>query len=1283
MKQVFLRYKRKKVKYFLIAVLTIIFIFFKSGITANSQDLSKFVSLTNQEFYPDKLLSHYFKNNGIEEMSNQGNNVNFQIAQQQQQNNVPEDVRKAIRLLAEAIALSGQGTAENLQLALTKAEEALSIFQALEIRQPRGEGIAYNFIGSIYNDLENKEKALENYQSALSRFKTQKTSEDNAWVANILNSMGSVNQDLGNMSEARKNYEEAREINEQIKDTLQQSQTLSNLGNLNFRVGKRQEAIENFNDSLDLLSQVIENPQKNPKLNQSSLRKQKATTVNNIGRVYDSIGKKEQALKNFDQALSIYNKLNAAKLNVTNERATTISNIGLVYVSMWEKQKALNHFNQALTLFRESGNHLNKAATISNIGSVYSKWGEKDKALNEFEEALKITEEFNAPFSRANILNNIGEVYSDLADKNKALEYYEQALEISENLEDKAGVAVTLSNIGSVSFFFGEMETAKNKFEESRKIREEIDDANGQAETLNKLGGIYAKWGEMQKALDSYNQAKELFIEVKNPSGEAQALNNIASVYSELADYRQALFYYEQAKEIAKEISNRNGEATTLNNIGSIYHSLAETVNANNIDLAYSLLSVLENSCQSLTGLQKDACLVEKAKEQYLQLSRLQYEQSLAIKEDLEDTYGKAITLNNIGYIASKLGEKVEAQKKYQEAFLIFQRLENKNGEAITLNNIGLIYSDLGDYQQAFNHYNKALNLRRDLQDLPGQSVTLYNIAFLQYEQHDLESALTSIKEAAEKNQFLRKSIKSDDLRISYFATVQDTYELYIDILMALHQKNPNQGYNLQALEVTEEARGRSIVELLERGRANIQQGIKPDLKEKEERLLRELSAKTQTQQQLFEISETSVVLRAQLKYTIQEISKRNQEWNQLKEEIQKNNPQYVDLKYPQPPRVNEIQKIVDKDSILLSYWLGTERSYLWAVTYDSINSYELPSRNKIAEDAKEFFDYLTITEKRKKTKKAAIATAKLTEILLGAVAKQIEGKRILLVADATLQRYVPFSALFIPGSDVQRLLEEHEIVNLPTASTLISLRRQNNTSTTASKMIAAMADPVFSNDDPRLKVKSSSVKTNQNSSDVTSLNFSRLDYSTQEAEEILNLVPKDSSKGWFGFDVNRENIQNPELSQYKYIHLSTHGFYNDISPQFSGIALSLLDEKGNQVKDGILLTPDIYNLHLSSADLVVLSACRAGVGKEVKGEGLVGLTRGFMYAGAKRAIVTLWSVKDESTSELMKLFYQKMLQEKLSPGKALRAAQLEIYQNTQWKNPFYWSAFVIQGEPL
>ena len=238
------------------------------------------------------------------------------------------------------------------------------------------------------------------------------------------------------------------------------------------------------------------------------------------------------------------------------------------------------------------------------------------------------------------------------------------------------------------------------------------------------------------------------------------------------------------------------------------------------------------------------------------------------------------------------------------------QRLENKNGEAITLNNIGLIYSDLGDYQQAFNHYNKALNLRRDLQDLPGQSVTLYNIAFLQYEQHDLESALTSIKEAAEKNQFLRKSIKSDDLRISYFATVQDTYELYIDILMALHQKNPNQGYNLQALEVTEEARGRSIVELLERGRANIQQGIKPDLKEKEERLLRELSAKTQTQQQLFEISETSVVLRAQLKYTIQEISKRNQEWNQLKEEIQKNNPQYVDLKYPQPPRVNELSLI-------------------------------------------------------------------------------------------------------------------------------------------------------------------------------------------------------------------------------------------------------------------------------------------------------------------------------------------------------------------------------------
>lgn len=161
-------------------------------------------------------------------------------------------------------------------------------------------------------------------------------------------------------------------------------------------------------------------------------------------------------------------------------------------------------------------------------------------------------------------------------------------------------------------------------------------------------------------------------------------------------------------------------------------------------------------------------------------------------------------------------------------------------------------------------------------------------------------------------------------------------------------------------------------------------------------------------------------------------------------------------------------------------------------------------------------------------------------------------------------------------------------------------------------------------------------------------------------------------------FDANRTTVTNPQLSQYLYVHLATHGFYNDVHPELSGIALSLVNKQGEDI-DGFLLTPDIFNLNLP-AELVVLSACRTAVGKEVKGEGIVGLTRGLIYAGAARVVMSLWSVEDEVTAKLMGRFYEKMLIEKLPPTQALRATQLEMWQH-QRHVPYNWAAFIAQGE--
>ncbi|HEY9613925.1 CHAT domain-containing protein, partial [Allocoleopsis sp.] len=192
-------------------------------------------------------------------------------------------------------------------------------------------------------------------------------------------------------------------------------------------------------------------------------------------------------------------------------------------------------------------------------------------------------------------------------------------------------------------------------------------------------------------------------------------------------------------------------------------------------------------------------------------------------------------------------------------------------------------------------------------------------------------------------------------------------------------------------------------------------------------------------------------------------------------------------------------------------------------------------------------------------------------------------------------------------------------------------------------------------------------------------ITFNRLPFTRKEAERILTLVPSAQEMQALDFAASRALATSSVLSQYQIVHFATHGILNSKNPELSGVVLSLVDEKGTP-ENGFLTLHDIFNLNLPS-ELVVLSACETGLGQEVKGEGLIGLTRGFMYAGAPRVLVSLWSVNDEATSELMSRFYKKMLQEKLQPATALRAAQIEMLQNSQWKDPFYWAAFTLQGE--
>ena len=950
-----------------------------------------------------------------------------------------------------------------------------------------------------------------------------------------------------------------------------------------------------------------------------------------------------KAIAKLEEALNLYRE---ARENAG--QAVSLLALGRVYDDLGEKQKALEYYSQSLPLFRAVGDRTGEASTLNNIGLVYSELGEQQKALEYYSQSLPLSRAVGAARGEANTLNNIGKVYSDLGEKQKALEYYSQSLPLFRAVGDRSGEANTLNNIGTIYSALGEQQKALEYFSQSLPLYRSVGDRSGEATTLNNIGTVYSQLGEKQKALEYYNQSLPLFRAVGDHGGEASTLNNIGLVYSDLGEKQKALEYFSQSLPLFRAVGDRSKEATTLNNIGFIYSALGEKQKA----LEY-------------------------------------YSQSLPLTRAVGDRTGEARSLNNIGGIYSELGEKQKALEYYSQSLPLFRAVGDRGGEATILNNIGLAYSELGEKQKALEYLSQSLPLSRAVGDRTGEALSLYNIGYTKRAQGNLTEALTNIEASLKIIESLRTKVASPELRTSYFATVQDYYQFYIDLLMQLHKTQPKSGYDTKAFEASERSRARSLLELLQEANADIRQGVAPELLQKERNLQQQLDALEKRRIEVLNRPNHTPAQQAQLEQQRQTLIAQYQD---IQTQIRTTSPRYAALTQPQPLTLTQIQQqILDENTILLQYSLGKERSYLWAVTKTSITNYELPKAADIETTAKKFRDAVTAPSSRNSPNQVAAANDAISQMILQPVAAQLGQKRLLIVGDGVLN-YLPFAALSLPGKSGENgnppLIVDHEIVLLPSASTLGILRQNYSDRQPPTRTLAILADPVFSGNDERIK-NSSSATTEQavesanpglsRSRGNNNVQFNRLKFTRQEAQIIQALVPANSRTEYLDFEASRATATSSNLSQYKIIHFATHGLVNSTHPELSGVILSLVDEKGNP-SNGFLRLTDIFNLKLA-ANLVVLSACQTGMGQIVQGEGMVGLTRGFMYAGAQRVVVSLWSVDDEGTATLMSSFYQGMLQKGLTPAAALRAAQLELWKQEKWHSPYYWAAFNLQGE--
>jgi len=1013
---------------------------------------------------------------------------------------------------------------------------------------------------------------------------------------------------------------------QQAGDRPKQAEQLVILGSASLSIGDKPKAVEYIRSGLDIVRSL-------------GHRNDEAVVTGMLAGAYEMAQQREAASENYAQQLALCRELNNIQC-----QGSALMGLGRVAFAELEKEQALDYFRQAIPIWRVLGDRKDLASATYMAGSLNDLLIRKQDAIPYYLEALSTYRDLGDRFWEARVLMDVAQDYAASGNEAKAGSYYDLAIPALQASKDQSQEATALVGRALLLEGWGQMEKAIADLKAAQDLFHAEGNRIMEATILVRMGIVCYESGEQEKALATYRQSLQVARSTSNTGLQAASLNGIGSIYLVLGDETSALRYTDEASKLMPIDASGVVDPDVLFRLGVTYTSLKEN--------------------------EKATAYFSRAVQAY---------------DAKGDQVGKARALHALAGMYDIAGQSKQALVLYAQALKIRQGTADQRSIADSLTAVGTMYSVLKQPDHALDCYRQALEIYRSLHDPVGESKPLFWMAKTEQVTGHLESARDHIEQALSIAESQRSSIASPELRTTYLSTAQYAYELYVDVLMQLNKLHPNQGYDAKALEAHEAAKARGLLDLLSEARVNFREGIDPELLQQELQSRQRLEDKQSEEIRLLAGGESG----DELRHVQKELEALRVEYQQVEAQIRSQSPHYAAVTQPRSLNLAAIQKqVLDTGTVLLEYALGEPRSYLWAVTSSGLHSFELPDRSEIEKPALRL--YRTITGRRPGAQEnyQDIARA-LSGILLGPAQPLIANKRLVIVPDGVLQ-IVPFAALPSPGVEgYEPLILRHELVDAPSASTIALLRRDAAERSLAPKKIAVFADPVFDKDDPRVtKPRSVTAQASPTTASVAGelpspsnlLGLERLSASRREAETILRMVPASSRLAALDFEANRREATAPNLDRYQIIHFATHGVVNDAHPELSGIVLSLVDKEGNP-QDGFLRLNDLFNLHLD-ANLVVLSACKTALGREVRGEGLIGLARGFMYAGTPRVVTSLWSVNDQATAEEMELFYSGMLGRwHLRPAAALQRAQMEMWKQEKWRSPFLWAAFVLQGD--
>lgn len=903
-------------------------------------------------------------------------------------------------------------------------------------------------------------------------------------------------------------------------------------------------------------------------------------------------------------------------------------------------RRAIDLYEESLPLFLSRNDIPSAASTLNNMGVLASRLGDLRGSLAYLERSLELWRQTDDRSSLANTLQGIGNHHETAGNPTAALRSFEECRDIYRALGDTSGEAMCLSGIARIDRYLGRMDESLEILLRVEGMYRSVDDTYGEARTFADIGESYEQQGQLQRALDSQKRAAALLDSLGDIRGRAAMLSNIAGTYTRLGDPERALEGYEASLRITRSVGNKLTEAIILGNIGALYNTMRQYAKA----IPY-------------------------------------HKEAMELAKQIGAKRQEASALDSLGLAYANLRRLEEAGPLLHTALSIWRALQDRYREGKALEHLGIYHRFKNDLSESADYFHQALDVARELGDRSLEASLLGSLARTERRQGYLAAARGHLFGCLETYESIRAAVADPALRSSFFANWRDPYELLVDTLLQLAAQHPEQGFTAEALDVSERARARSLMEQLSESAVEVRRGIPEELRQREVAASARLS---RVQSELLEefrkeapAEETIRALRAELRTAEGELG-------ELRQTIRRQHPRYADLKDPSPLRTAEIQGLLDDGTALLEFLVSKERSVLFVVAKDELRSYPLPGAEEIADQVHELDEALRASLRRRGVAQLASTAYGVYQTLLAPAEEQLRGKKRLLISpDGPLYSLAFESLVTAPPStadyrDLRFLIERWPVSYVPSATVLAGLdRRREGAAPQYAVDFLGVGDPVFglASQSERAAVEE---RLRSFFPERGTWRLERLPATAHEVESIAGLFPEGRSTAFLEAAASEENVKHsPLLGHARRLHFATHGLVDEDTPTLSGLVLTLDDDPS---EDGLLQAYEIYNLELT-ADLAVLSACDTGLGKKVRGEGIIGLTRAFFYAGVPSVVVSLWQVADDSTADLMVRFYRHLA---AGEGKAasLRAAKLELLRDGSYANPYHWAPFILVGAP-